>query len=117
LAARSDHSLEDLVATVTEAVARSIIEAYERFIKPENPSEHIIIGGGGAHNKTLLERLRKGFEGVQVFTSDQYGIPTDAREAIAFAILGNECIMGTPANVPRATGAERRVILGKITPA
>ncbi len=117
LAARSEHSLEDLVATVTEAVARSIIEAYDRFIKPENPAEHIIVGGGGAHNKVLMERLKEGFAGAQVFTSDQYGIPTDAREAIAFAILGNECIMGTPANVPHATGAERRVILGKITPA
>lgn len=117
LAARSDHSLEDLIATVTEAVARSIVEAYDRFIRPENPAEHIIVGGGGAYNMTLLERLRVGFGDAQVFTSDQYGVPTDAREAIAFAILGNECIMGTPANVPRATGAERRVILGKITPA
>jgi anhydro-N-acetylmuramic acid kinase len=113
----SEHSLEDLVATVTEAVARSIIDAYDRFIKPENPAEHLIIGGGGAHNKTLMNRLRDGFEGAQVFTSDQYGIPNDAREAIAFAILGNECIMDTPANVPHATGAERRAVLGKITPA
>lgn len=116
LAARAEHSLEDLIATVTEAVAQSIIEGYDRFIKPETPAEHIIVGGGGAHNKTLLKRLRAGFGDVQVFTSDQYGIPTDAREAIAFAILGNECIMGTEANVPHATGAERRVILGKITP-
>ncbi|MCF6286799.1 MAG: anhydro-N-acetylmuramic acid kinase [Candidatus Hydrogenedentes bacterium] len=117
LTARSEHSLEDLVATVTEAVARSIIEAYDRFIKPENPAEHIIIGGGGAHNKALLERLTGSFGDAQVFTSDQYGIPPDAREAIAFAILGNEFIMGTAANVPCATGAERRVVLGKITPA
>lgn len=117
LASRSEHSAEDLIATITEAVARSIIEAYDRFIKPENPAEHIIVGGGGAHNKTLLKKLKEGFKDAQVFTSDQYGIPTDAREAIAFAILGNECIMGTPANVPRATGAEKRVVLGKITPA
>lgn len=117
LNARAEHSLEDLIATVTEAVAVSIIDAYDRFIKPETPAEHIIIGGGGAHNKTLYKRLEEGFSGSQVFTSDQYGIPTDAREAIAFAILGNECIMGTEANVPHATGAERRVILGKITPA
>lgn len=117
LASRSEHSMEDLIATITEAVARSILEAYDRFIRPDNPAEHLIVGGGGTHNKTLMDRLRKGLTGCQVFTSDQYGIPTDAREAIAFAILGNECIMGTPANVPHATGAEKRVILGKITPA
>ena len=117
LASRSEHTPEDLVATITEAVSRSIIQAYDRFIKPENPAEHIIVGGGGAHNKTLLKKLKDGFRDCQVFTSDQYGIPTDAREAIAFAILGNECIMGTPANVPHATGAEKRVVLGKITPA
>ena len=117
LASRADHPVEDLVATITEAVARSIIAAYDRFIKPENPAEHIIVGGGGAHNKTLLKRLKSGLADCQIFTSDQYGIPTAAREAIAFAILGNECIMGTPANVPHATGAEKRVILGKITPA
>lgn len=117
LASRSEHTPEDLVATITEAVARSIIQAYDRFIRPENPAEHIIVGGGGAHNKTLLKKLKDGFHDCQVFTSDQYGIPTDAREAIAFAILGNECIMGTPANVPHATGAEKRVVLGKITPA
>ena len=75
------------------------------------------MSGGGAHNKTLVKKLKTGFRDCQVFTSDQYGIPIDAREAIAFAILGNECIMGTPANVPHATGAEKRVILGKITPA
>ncbi|MBX3177777.1 MAG: anhydro-N-acetylmuramic acid kinase [Candidatus Hydrogenedentes bacterium] len=117
LANRSEHSAEDLVATVTEAVARSILAAYDRFIKPENPAEHIIVGGGGAHNKALMKRLKAGFNGAQVFTSDQYGIPIAAREAIAFAILGNECVMGTPANVPHATGAEKRVILGNITPA
>jgi len=117
LASRSEHSTEDLIATITEAVARSIIQAYERFIKPENPAEHIIVGGGGAKNKTLINRLKEGLSDSQIFTSDQYGIPTAAREAIAFAILGNECIMGTPANVPHATGAEKRVILGKITPA
>ena len=50
------------------------------------------------------------------FTTDQFGMPNGAREAICFAILGNETIMGTPANVPQATGAKHAVILGKITP-
>ena len=50
-------------------------------------------------------------------TSGTYGIPSNAREAVAFAILGNEAICGSPANVPQATGARHPVILGKITPA
>jgi len=63
-----------------------------------------------------MKLLRKQLRGVNIFTSDQYGIPIEAREAIAFAILGNETVCGTPANVPRATGARRQAVLGKITP-
>lgn len=116
LASRKEHAYEDLVATVTAAVAASIVAAYNRFIKPVQECHHMIVGGGGAKNKTLLALLRKGVPELQIYTSDQYGIPDGAREAIAFAILGNETVCGTPANVPQATGAHHPVILGKITP-
>jgi anhydro-N-acetylmuramic acid kinase len=117
IAARREHSFEDLVATVTTAVARTIISAYERFVKPNYEIEHLIVGGGGAMNKRLMRLLQKGMPELKIFTSDQFGIPHAAREAMAFAILGNETICGTPANVPQATGARNRVLLGKITPA
>lgn len=116
LASRRGHSYEDLVATVTQAVAASIVSAFKRFIKPYYSTEHMIVGGGGTMNKTLMALLRKGLPEMKIYTSDQYNIPPGAREAIAFAILGNETIHGTPANVPQATGAEHPVVLGKITP-
>lgn len=115
LASRRDYSYEDLIATITAAVAKSITEAYHRFVKPYHDVEHFVVAGGGAKNKTLLKMIRAGLEGLPVFTSDQYGIPLEAREAISFAILGNETICGVPANVPRATGARRQVLLGNIT--
>ncbi len=116
LAARRSHSFDDLVATITDAVATSIVTAFNRFIRPEHEPQYLIIGGGGAMNLTLMRLIRRGLPGVQVFTSDQFGIPHTAREAIAFAILGNETLFGTPANVPQATGASHSVVLGKITP-
>lgn len=116
LAGRKEHSVEDLVATVTTAVGFSIVRAFHRFVKPQYDIARVIISGSGSHNKTLMNRLAKGFEDTIVRTSDQYGIPNDAREAIAFAILGNETICGIPSNMPQATGAAHPVILGKITP-
>jgi len=116
LISRREHSYEDLVATVTTAVAQSIITAYERFVKPEYEVQHLIVGGGGVSNKRLIRLLQKGLPDLQIFTSDQYGIPHAAREALAFAILGNEAVCGTPANIPQATGARHPVVLGKFTP-
>lgn len=116
LANRRQHPKADLVATATVAVARSIADAYRRFIAPRYTIDHVIVGGGGANNKTLMTMLQGELGSVRVFRSDQYGIPLAAREAIAFAILGNETLCGQPSNVPQATGAERPVVLGKITP-
>ena len=116
LASRRGYSLDDLLCTITHAVAESIVIAYTRFIKPHFPVEYIIVGGGGAANVMLLRLLREGLPKIKIVTSDRYGIPHGAREAVAFAILGNECLCGTPANVPQATGAKHPAVLGKITP-
>ncbi len=116
LASRKDYSTEDLVATVTTMVVRTIVDAYERFVKPQYTVDHIIIGGGGAKNRTIQKWLSKSLAPIPVFTSDQYGIPNSSREALSFAILGNETICGTPANIPQVTGASHPVVLGKITP-
>ncbi len=116
LASRRDHSFEDLIATITTAVAYSIIRAHNRFIKPNYSVSRLIISGGGAHNKTLIERIRQGLPDVTIRLSNDYGISVDAREATAFAMLGNETLCGTPSNVPQATGAKHRVVLGRITP-
>jgi len=117
IASRRDHSFDDLVATATVAVAKTIADAYRRFVAPRFNIDHVIVGGGGALNPSLMKLLKKELGEVRVFTTDQYGIPIAAREAIAFAILGNETLQDHPANVPQATGAQHAVVLGKITPA
>lgn len=116
IASRRDRSPEDIMATVTTAVAYSIVRAFNRFVKPNYDVSRFIISGGGAHNQTLIKRIKAGLPGLTVRLTDGYGIPVDAREAVAFAILGNETICGTPSNVPQATGASHPCVLGKITP-
>jgi len=115
LAARRDQPFEDLVTTVTAAAAASIVQAYERFIKPSHAIDHVVCGGGGIKNAALMKRIRQGFGDVPVYQCDQFGIPYNAREAIAFAILGNETVCGTACNVPAATGAKGLRMLGNIT--
>ncbi len=115
ISADHDHTADDVVATVTEAVATSIVEAHERFVLPTYPVKRMVVSGGGAHNRTLIMLLQEGLPGVNVYTSDGAGLPSDAREAIAFAILGNELFCGTSSNVPSATGASKRVVLGSLT--
>jgi len=116
IASRRDRSPEDIMATVTTAVAYSIVRAFNRFVKPNYDVSRFIMSGGGAHNQTLVKRIKAGLPGLTVRLTDGYGIPVDAREAVAFAILGNETICGTPSNVPQATGASHPCVLGKITP-
>lgn len=116
LASRRDKRAEDIMATVTAAVAYSINRAFNRFVKPQFNISRFVISGGGAHNKTLTNLISQGLKGITVRRSDHYNMPVDAREAVAFAILGNETICGTPSNVPSATGANRKVVLGQITP-
>ncbi|HPU96818.1 MAG TPA: anhydro-N-acetylmuramic acid kinase [Candidatus Hydrogenedentes bacterium] len=116
LANRREHAYEDLVATVTQAVVQSIADAYKRYVAPKYEIDYMIVGGGGAMNNAIMLGLRRSLPNVKIFISDRVGISYDAREAIAFAILGNETLCGTPQNVPQATGARHRVVLGKITP-
>jgi anhydro-N-acetylmuramic acid kinase len=117
LNARKDRPAEDLMATVTAGVGYSIVRAFKRFVDNQYDVSRLIVGGGGIHNKTLMRHIKKGLPDVTLRRSDEYHIPSEAREAISFAILGNETICGTPNNVPQATGARTNVVLGKITPA
>lgn len=108
-------STDDLIATLTEFTAKSIAEAYVKFL-PTLPNE-IIVSGGGAKNPTLLDMLQKQIgTQAQVRRIDEFGIPSDAKEALAFAILAYETWHGRPSNLPAATGARRPVIQGDITP-
>lgn len=114
---KSYHHLpkEDLIATATYFTAYSIVDAYNKFIFPTSQIEDIILSGGGAHNRTLLQTIKQLLPDKQVFVVDQFGMTTDEKEAIGFAILANESIHQQKANVPSATGAKEPVILGQIT--
>ncbi len=116
-APRSEQDWCDLLATAAELTAVGIREAYARFVAAECPVDAVVVSGGGARNPELMRRLAARFAPVPVRPSDAYGLPVDAKEAIAFAVLASDRIDERPANVPSITGADRRVLLGKITEA
>lgn len=102
----------DLVATATVLTARSIADAYRRFLP--RAVDEVILCGGGARNPTLTRMLADLLAPAVVLTTDDLGLSADAKEAVSFAILARETIRGRANNVPSATGARRAVILGKI---
>jgi anhydro-N-acetylmuramic acid kinase len=112
-----DIAAEDLLATAVAFTAESIARAYKDFILLEHKIDEVVLGGGGSYNATLRRMLQERLSGIPIFLHEDLGISGDAKEALAFAILGNETMLGRPANVPSATGAKRRVVLGKIVPA
>lgn len=105
---------EDLMATATYFTAASIHRSYQEFIFPRFAVDEIFVSGGGMHNRTLLANLGDLFRPLPLRPLNVLGIPGDAKEALAFAILANETIHGLPSNVPQATGAGRPAVLGKI---
>lgn len=108
-------AVEDLLAAVTVATADSIVHAYRDFVQTTRRVDRVILCGGGVRNKFLVHLLREGFSGLPVVLTDEMGIPAEAKEAVSFAILGNELLAGNPANLPRVTGARHPVLLGKIS--
>ena len=105
---------KDIIATVTALTAKTIVQAYERFILPEIDIEEVVIGGGGAYNPTLMKFLRTYLpKDIKLKTHEDYGISNNFKEAMAFALLGYCTYYGIPNNLPECTGAKKRVILGK----
>jgi anhydro-N-acetylmuramic acid kinase len=105
---------QDVVRTVTILTALSILDAFHRFIRPKARIGELIVSGGGAHNPLLMAQLASGLNAVHVREAGELGVPGDAKEAFAFAVLACETLHRRPANVPGATGAKRPVVLGKV---
>jgi anhydro-N-acetylmuramic acid kinase len=106
----------DLMATALAFTVEATARALETWVLPRFELEALYASGGGTRNPALLERLRTRLAPLEVRTVDDLGFPEGAKEAACFALLANEHLAGTPANVPTATGAHRRVVLGKLTP-
>lgn len=113
----------DCVTTATALTAESILDAYRRFVAPRfkdaapNARVEFCVAGGGAKNRTLMEMLRSGLTpmNVKLRLSDELGVPSQAKEAVAFALLAWLTWHGLPGNVPSATGATRPTVLGKVS--
>ena len=110
---------EDAVATATALTVESIVLACERFVHPligESRAD-FIVSGGGSRNRTLMNMLRQrlGPRGHNVMVSDDAGLPSQAKEAVAFALLAWQTWHRLPGNVPAATGALKPAILGEIS--
>ena len=114
---RENNAAANLMATATLLTAGSIDNAIRDFVIPRGGLDKVIVGGGGVRNKTLMRMLTELLSPIKVTTLEEFGIPNDAKEAMAFALLGYETLHGRPGNVPSATGASRPVVLGSITPA
>ena len=121
LAACRRHSSkpEDAIATATALTAESIAQAIRRWVLPRTRKAPIdyIVAGGGARNATLLALLRERLTplGCTLTTIDSMGLPSEAKEAAAFALLAYQTWHHRPGNIPSATGASRPAILGHIT--
>jgi anhydro-N-acetylmuramic acid kinase len=117
---------QDVVATATALTAKTIADAVRRLTKnspsskttrPRRVYQEMILSGGGAKNSTLVAMLSTELAtlGVRLRFSDEFGLPSAAKEAVAFAVLAYETWQRRPSNLPAATGAKRATVLGKIS--
>ncbi len=103
---------EDILATATRFTAECVRLAVQNFC-PAKP-DLLIVGGGGCRNKTLMRSLRERLS-IPVLVNEDLGLNSDAKEAIAFAVLANECVHGNTNSLPAVTGAAHPVVMGKIS--
>jgi len=115
-------SKEDTVASATALTAASIADSIAKFVISRNSklrtrNWELIVSGGGSRNRTLMRMLaeRTGELGIPVRSSDAFGMPSEAKEAVAFAVLAYQTWERQPGNIPSATGAKRAAVLGKIS--
>jgi anhydro-N-acetylmuramic acid kinase len=111
---------QDVVSTATALTAKSISDAVRRQIgnsTKRHAFQEMILSGGGSKNSTLVAMLRTELAplGIQLRLTDEFGLPSAAKEAVAFAVLAYETWHRRPSSIPSATGASRAAVLGKIS--
>jgi anhydro-N-acetylmuramic acid kinase len=112
-AARYDLSQADILATLTDFTAASVVDSYRRFL--DTMPDQVLLAGGGSRNAYLRSRLQSRLgEAIPVLTTDEVGLSAESKEAIAFAVLAHWRMLGIPGNLPSATGAREAVLLGDV---
>jgi anhydro-N-acetylmuramic acid kinase len=102
-------SPQDIVTTATALTAETITTPLSQI----RQLRELILGGGGAHNPTLVGMIAARLPGVDILRPEQFGIPAQAKEALAFAILAYSAYLQSPNNLPSVTGARHPVVMGK----
>jgi anhydro-N-acetylmuramic acid kinase len=105
----------DLIRAATMFTALSVVDALNRFVLPKTRIHQLIVSGGGAKNPLVVAQLSAALGRIEIIPSSRFGIPEDAKEAFAFALLAYETFHHRPSNLPSATGAHRPAVLGKIS--
>ncbi|NOX90740.1 MAG: anhydro-N-acetylmuramic acid kinase [Calditrichaeota bacterium] len=113
---KNDIDIYDVLHTLTFYTAYCIWENYREFIHPVSPVKEAVISGGGACNRFLTDQIQRLFGKIAVKNTDEFGLDNDFKEAIGFAVLANETLLGNPSNIPQVTGARSATVLGKICP-
>lgn len=103
----------DILATITAYTAKSIQHQLQAFVLKSCKIDELYVSGGGAHNKMIMKLLSQYID-AEVKDVNMLDFSGDAKEAIAFAILGNEFLSGKSNNIPNSTGSNRKVIMGKL---
>ena len=110
-----DYSKNDIIFTLTWFTAYSIAYHYKKYFIHHHNLDKCIIAGGGAYNECLINLIKRELPEIEILIQEDLGYSSEAKEAIAFVILGNQTYHMRPSNVPSATGARKSVILGQIT--
>ncbi|MGH9709561.1 MAG: anhydro-N-acetylmuramic acid kinase, partial [Candidatus Acidiferrales bacterium] len=105
----------DLIHTATAFTSVSIARAFRNFVFPRARVHDLIISGGGARNPLLVAYLVALLPSIKIISADEFGVPGDAKEAFAFAVLAYEAFHHHANNLPTATGARRPAVMGKIS--
>jgi anhydro-N-acetylmuramic acid kinase len=114
LGKKFDAGPNDLIRTTTEFTVASVVDALKRFVLKKTKVQQLIVSGGGAKNPLIMAQLAVALTPMEVMASSKLGVPVEAKEAYAFALLAYETWKRRPGNLPSATGAERAVVLGKV---
>ncbi len=107
-------TFHDLLCTANELTARTVVDAIRRRVRSKGSIGRIVVSGGGARNRYLIDRIASLSPETPLKLSDEFGFPSQEKEAIAFAILADRTMHGLSGNLPRVTGARRSVVLGKV---